>query len=381
MDDVDALWDEVARRGTPLVDPVPDTTDEVELTYPWRATDPSVTGVEMVGTPSPVLNETFARHPLTRVGDTDTWTARFRAPARTVHGYGYVELGPDRQPLNEAPRPDPHARRQHPGPDARLDVPPLPGEWTPTFSVTDLRPEAGPAATPAATGTVREHSFTSDLLGGTRRLWSYTPAGYDEGQPTWLVLLHDGWQWRSSTPVATILDDLVARGELPPTVVVMHECPEGRRGVELVGDERFADAMATELVPWARETWGLPADPARTVVAGQSYGGLNAAYLGLRHPDVFGHVVSQSGSYWHWREPSGEEWLTALVRSSPRVPVTFHVEVGLLEGAMMVEANRRLRDALADRGYEHAYRETAGDHGWIAWSRTLGDALRWVTRP
>jgi enterochelin esterase family protein len=381
VEDPDALWTEVARRGTPLVDPVPGTDAEVFLTYPWRATDPAVTAVELHGTPVGSLNEVGTRHPLTRVGGSDTWVATFRAPAEAVHLYGFSELtGADRTPLTEKAGPDPHARWQYPGPEAPLDVPTPPDDWAPVLSVADLRPDAGRVRPTVPAGVVQEHEFASEVLGNTRRLWSYTPPEYD-GRGAWLVLLHDGWQWRSPSPVAPILDELIAGGLIPPTVLVMQESPPGQRGPELLGNERFADAMVGELVPWARETWGLTADPARTVVAGQSYGGLNASYLALRHPDVFGHVLCQSGSFWHWHDPDPEEWLIASVLSTPRQPVRFHLDVGLLEGPTMVAANRRMRDALVERGYEHTYRETAGDHSWASWERTLGAALRWVTTP
>lgn len=54
-------------------------------------------------------------------------------------------------------------------------------------------------------------------------------------------------------------------------------------------------------MPWAREQ-GLSATASRTVVAGSSYGGLASAYMGLMHPELFGNVLSLSGSYWWAQE-------------------------------------------------------------------------------
>lgn len=44
----------------------------------------------------------------------------------------------------------------------------------------------------------------------------------------------------------------------------------------------------------------------RTVVAGQSFGGLSALYAGLHWPERFGCVLSQSGSYW-WPHRGGHQ--------------------------------------------------------------------------
>ena len=61
----------------------------------------------------------------------------------------------------------------------------------------------------------------------------------------------------------------------------------------------------------------------RTVVAGQSYGGLAAMYAGLHWPARFGRILSQSGSFWwpnvrlvtHFSEAEEQEmgWLTGQV--------------------------------------------------------------------
>jgi hypothetical protein len=66
-----------------------------------------------------------------------------------------------------------------------------------------------------------------------------------------------------------------------------------------------------------------------------------ASYCGLRHADVFGNVLSQSGSYWWY--PGGLEqddrdlpvaepgWLTREYLTAPRREVRFYVEIGRFE--------------------------------------------------
>jgi enterochelin esterase family protein len=119
-----------------------------------------------------------------------------------------------------------------------------------------------------------------------------------------------------------------------------------------------------------------------------SYGGLAAAWCGLRRPDVFGNVLSQSGSYWWRPKGAGEwQWLTAQFEASPRLPLRVYMDVGLLEDMRrpsdptfptMVEANRALRDVLVSKGYDVAYAELNAGHDYVSWRGTVADGLRFL---
>ena len=139
-----------------------------------------------------------------------------------------------------------------------------------------------------------------------------------------------------------------------------------------------------ELLPWVRQHYQVTNDPSRTVVAGSSYGGLAAAYAGLRHPELFGKILSQSGSFW-WK-PGDErehEWLIRQFVASPRLPLSFYVEAGLLEtwssdeglGPFLLVSNRHFRDVLQAKGYPIQYAEYNGGHDFTCWRGTLADGL------
>ncbi|SQC93013.1 Ferric enterobactin esterase [Cedecea neteri] len=64
-----------------------------------------------------------------------------------------------------------------------------------------------------------------------------------------------------------------------------------RREKELPPNPDFADFMAEELVPWLNHQ-GISTPARKTIVAGSSYGGLASAWVALRHPEVFGNVLS-----------------------------------------------------------------------------------------
>src|SRR6185503_2043766 len=80
------------------------------------------------------------------------------------------------------------------------------------------------------------------------------------------------------------------------------------------------------------------------------------------------------------------EWLTHQFGTSPRLPVRFSFEVGLMENTSggppgrpipppLLTANRNLRDALESKGYSINYTEFEGNHTMFNWRGTLANHL------
>ena len=79
------------------------------------------------------------------------------------------------------------------------------------------------------------------------------------------------------------------------------------RSRELPCNADFWLAVQEELLPLVKTTTAFSDDPQRTVVAGQSFGGLSSLYAGLNWPARFGCVLSQSGSYWWPHRGGGQD--------------------------------------------------------------------------
>jgi enterochelin esterase-like enzyme len=241
-------------------------------------------------------------------------------------------------------------------------------------------------------GAVREYELDSRLLGATRRLWVYTPAAYARnGAAADLLVVFDGGEYLGPIPLPSMLDSLIAAKRMPATVAVMLDDASGRARLDdLANHERFAKFVASELVPWVRRNWNVATDPRRCTMTGSSAGGLAAAFVALRHPDLFGNVLSQSGAYWRGAEGTDEapfEWLTAQFQESPKLDLRFFLDVGSTEsrGAMngkapsILVANRHLRDTLRARGYEVSYTEVeGGSHAPESWRQRLPAGLEWI---
>lgn len=246
-----------------------------------------------------------------------------------------------------------------------------------------------------ARGWIDRREFRSGLMGNERNIWIYTPPGYaDSGDAAYpLLLAFDGGWALTRVPTQRLLDNLLADGRIKPTIAVFIDNPTpDSRNLELPCNETFARFVAEELLPWVRASYRIREDPADHFVTGASYGGLAAMWLGLRLPHLFGNVIAQAPSLW-WgpgfrmdrpRSAGGytPEWLIQEYRRTPRLPVRFWMEIGLLEHpALMIEPNRRMKALLEEKGYDLTYSEPCGGHDTALWRGTLGLALAHMLAP
>lgn len=371
-----AFWAGVAEHGTPLAEPLAD--GRVLLTFLVRGARHNAW---LVGAPS------GNHEPMQQLGHSDIWYYSFAVPPDTRLSY---RIAPDKPEIPGTPgerrmallataQADPLNRTRWPAdaPDAFA-----------AHSLVEL-PDAPPqpwiAECGAPKGQLSRFRFASAILGNSRDVSLYLPPGYDPGRPdTLLLFLFDGEEYQTRVPTPTILDNLIAAGRLPPVVAVLvANGGYATRARELPGNPAFARALATELLPDILARTGLRHDPARTVVAGSSYGGLAAATVALDQPQAFGNVLAMSGSFW-WSPPGTPadraEHVAHRVATEPRRLLRFHVSAGLFEAAHpdsagILDTTRHLRDVLEAKGYAVTYRDYAAGHDYVAWRGALADGL------
>jgi enterochelin esterase family protein len=377
-DALDAFWQEM-RAKAPLVEPVPGDHNHALVTFVWQG-DRGTNKVELIGG----LPEDGPKV-LTRLGDTELWfrTEKISKKARFV--YAFLVAGTQDEPgkggggaraytLFTA---DPlNARRFAFG--SAIELPDAPAQ-----------PYIERRAT-VSRGKLESHTIHSDALKGDRTFGLYLPPGYDQkAAPYGVLVVLDGQQYGNgpnvTVPTPIILDNLIAAGKIPPLVAVLvNNLNEEARERDLRCSEPFAHFLARELVPWVRAHYRVSARAERTTISGSSFGGLCAAFCGLRHSDVFGNVLSQSGSYWY--TPDGDTpaepyltrsgWMIEQYAQARRLPLRFYLQVGLFEsGAGMVATNRHLRDVLLLKGYPVTYAEIEGGHDALAWRGSLAEGL------
>ena len=377
------FWAEVALTGTPLVDPA--DHEHRLVTFLWKGHADTVV---VIG--GPALWWEIPDNQLERVPGTDVWFRTYLCRA-DLRGRYVLSPNDSLKPLETAGTaaavergvtftPDPFNRTPFALPGIEGD-PVSPEQRFSTFALDQATPRRWASPRPGVRrGVVTETRMSSVALGNERRVWHWRSAGAEEDAA--LLVLLDGRDWNEAVPVFPTLDNLVAEGLLPPLVAVLPDSIDfATRARELPCSGVFADYLADELVPWAREQTGATADPRRTAIAGKSYGGLASVFAGLRRPDVFGRVIAQSGSFW-WAPPGeGTEWLLQQVSQAVELPVRFCLDVGLQEGDWMIPQTQRLAAALTERAEDVWYREYNGGHDLTCWLAELPAELQWAFRP
>ncbi|KAF4406452.1 enterochelin esterase, partial [Streptomyces lycii] len=381
------FWRTVGAEGTPLVEPDPDGDPAYAVvTFLWRGGDGTRAVLVL---PNKVMDPRDpAGNLCERIPGTDVWhwSVRMRRDWRATYALCVDAAdGPDAGDGPDGDRPGPAAGaaywtwlRGRPRPDP-LNARRFPRRWGGApLSVVELPDAPGAAGwtprTAVPAGTVSRHTLPGAALGGGRTVWAYEPPGAAGARELPVLVLFDGEMWQPGLSVSVLLDNLIADGRIPPVLALLPDSADSdTRWSELACGEAFTDFLEHELLPWAGDRWPVTGDPGRTVLAGQSLGGLMAAYASLRAPHRFGNVLSQSGSFW-WPDGPQAEWLTGLVRRSPRLPVRFRLSAGEQEWVLL-PASRRLRDALREKGYAADYREFNGGHDYLCWRTELADGL------
>jgi|GEM_PF-141942 len=387
-----SFWKEITQDGAPMIEPG-GSDGEMLVTMLWRATEETRNVF--------VFRLGDVSKSMARLLDTDLWYKTFRLQKGARFTYQFAANLPDPKGWRGITQ---FAGALRNDPLNPLQFAERSNEFNPyegnSFSAVEL-PSAEPqvwtvARSTVPTGQVEREKFTSKLLGNERPIWIYTPHGYAAGKkPYGLLVLTDGGIYVSTARVATTLDNLIAARLIPPLVAVMVENPDRWR--ELSCNSTYADFLAQEIVPWARANYHATDRPEQTIIGGTSLGGLQAAFVGLKHAEVFGNVLSQSGAF-GWK-PDGEkesEWLNRQFAASPRLPLRFSFEAGLMEGTWwwrdlmaqqpnappanlidptLLAANRNLRDTLQSKGYSIHYTEFNGNHTSFNWRGTLASHL------
>jgi enterochelin esterase family protein len=400
---VDAFWEEVKKSGAPLIERLAGDDKNMLVTFLWKGT-PDTQNVLVLW--YPFTYQSPEDYLMLHLGNSDVWykTLKIDKHERFVYSLALNaphlrgteapndgEIGPLLDAAAQSDQLNPNHRAGDPD---EFDAPPV--------SIVEM--PAAPAQPWLAKrpgvpeGSIEKHQFASSLMENEREIAVYLPPGYSTtAKPYALLVVFDenGYlKERKSgaiVPTPTILDNLISENRIPPMVAVFIDNPPGTRSRELPCNPNFADFLSFELAPWMRRQYNVTSDPRQTVVAGSSYGGLAATYAGLRHPETFGNVLAQSGSYW-WTPPQSNDpndfdadaepnWMAKQFIASPRLPLRFYMDAGSNEldlsgrGSSILIPSRHLRDVLLAKGYEVHYQEVSSGHDYLSWRGTLADGL------
>jgi enterochelin esterase-like enzyme len=216
--------------------------------------------------------------------------------------------------------------------------------------------------------------IASDYLGYALQYRVYTPAQAGEATDLPTIYITDGQWYIEPGGTVGVLDREIAAGNIEPVIAVFIDSrnpdnlAENRRNQEFMCNERYVAFVTRELIPAISASFPVSEERGDRVIAGMSFGGLNAACFGLMAADYFSGVGMQS--------PASDlhlEVLEELYDEKDPTPVSMFFSVGTRRDN--TKAARRFYRTLEKKGYPVNYMEVPFGHDWSNWHPLLDDLL------
>lgn len=371
---LEEFWKEVEREGTPLIEEV-QGEEKVIITFLYRGNE----GVNNVLIYGGVPGYRYPENMMESIPDTDIWVKSYIVRNDVKFKYNFslnYEFHNDYKKIKKNSIID----SLNPKRVINMNDEENPESVETVYSLVELpkvKPEIWTIPNKQVKkGNVKLSRFESKILGNTRRMWVYTPSEYDEKTSPYNVLvLTDGFDYLSYLSANVVLDNLIHEKRIPPTVCILVDSTKNRYE-ELTCNESFMKFITEEVMPWSYENYNITKEPERTIIGGLSLGGLTASYIALKRWDIFGKVLSQSGSCWY-----ESQWLTKEFEKEQKLPIRFYLNAGLLEEApyddepVMMEVINNMRDVLLSKGYDVKYENFQSGHDYLCWGETLATGL------
>lgn len=237
-------------------------------------------------------------------------------------------------------------------------------------------------------GSVHILTYYSTVQELFRYAYVYVPPGYekDPGRKYPVLYLRHGGggnetSWYNEGCAPIIMDNLLARGEVTPMIIVM---PNGNveNGPAGYSDEAIqiaADELFIDLVPLIENSFRVYSDEANRAIAGLSMGGGQSFYIGLRNIDRFDWIGTFSSGIFggiQVAEFSAEAEIPGLLSDSHRYNESLellYVSVG--EQDPRYEYTEGVVNTFRQNGLDVEYKSEPGVHEWKVWRLSLLDFL------
>ena len=253
----------------------------------------------------------------------------------------------------------------------------VPGEESAVFQLND---------TPH--GNISQVWYESPTLDVDRRMYVYTPPGYDSGKDSYpvLYLLHgaggDEDAWTALGRANLILDNLIASGKSKPMIVVMTNGnawqtstlrnipgqPVPTRETRAQYQGKFEKSLVEDVVPYIEKNYRVKADKNHRALAGLSMGGGHTITASINYPGTFGYIGVFSSGIFDADADMAEMEKKFLALKNSGV-TKYWVACG--KDDFVMESNKRLLAMLDKTGFEHEYFENEGGHTWANWRTYL----------
>ncbi len=224
----------------------------------------------------------------------------------------------------------------------------------------------------------------------------YVSAKVDAGKPAPYMIFLDGSGYAGNgTRIPVVLDNLIAKGELPPMVgifinpgVLQPTAPDtqlARFSRDWEYDDvrpNFSRFLIEELIPAVGKTVNLSTNPDDHAIAGTSTGAVGAFMAAWYRPDVFHRVLYLIGTFVDMR---GANQVPFWIRKTEPKPLRIFLQDGSADidsyaGNWPLQ-NQNMNAAMTFAGYDHKFEYYEGEqHSTRKASEQMPDILRWLWR-
>ena len=243
-------------------------------------------------------------------------------------------------------------------------------------------------------GTVSKVWYPSATAGFDRRLTVYTPAGYETSKTKYPVLyvLHgiggDEDAWVTQGRATQILDNLIARGEAKPMIVVFTNGNISQEAAPLENSTGYTrptmqmpqtmegtfETSFPEIVKFIDGRYRTIAKKQSRAVCGLSMGGFHTLNLSLNYPDMFnysGMFSAAIGVSDPSISPMYLDFDGKLAKYFAAKPALLWIGCGKTD--FLYQANKDFMKKLDNNGFKYTYMETDGGHIWKNWRIYLSE--------
>ena len=230
--------------------------------------------------------------------------------------------------------------------------------------------------------------------GTEREVLVYVPQQYRDTAPACLLVCMDGILYDATT----VLDNLIASGEMPVTIGVFINpgvvYDEDRNVVRYnrckefdSTDDNWAQFIEQEVLPQVRalktkdgQAINISSDPNDCAITGASSGGIAAFTAAWNRPDMFSRVYTTVGTFVAMR--GGHEY-PAIVRKTEPKPLRIYMQDGWYDVWNPIfgewfEYNLLMESAFNFAGYEAFHVWNRGNHSIKYGTLAFPDAMRWL---
>jgi len=162
-----------------------------------------------------------------------------------------------------------------------------------------------PRENPAERGTVHYEEYTTILGDDGHYLGIYLPPGYDPDRPEPYKVIYlghgifgDETDFMVPVNVPNILDNMIARGEIEPTIAVTmgNHFTGDSLGFSSYDRQNAADNLVQTILPFIESRYNVATEREGRAYAGFSYGGSTGGFIMNSYPTTFGYFGHFSGN-------------------------------------------------------------------------------------